>query len=116
MWMRVWVSKAWKVKTMVLPAFTHFYWPHLFHKQLNNEEESLSVWRGGRTGLFAQEGGDIQHIPYLVAPLELEGRVASEESCFLLTCRWQHGPAVRDQLSSYTPLLLLWDSELFSGH
>ena len=75
------MSKAWTVKTMVLPAFTHFCWPHLFHKQLNNEEESPSIWRGGRTGLFAPEGGDIRHVPYLVAPLELEGKDWHPKSC-----------------------------------
>lgn len=41
------------------------------------------------------------HVIALVAEGE---RLASEELCFLLTSRWQHGPAVGDQLGSWAPL------------
>lgn len=97
MYVRVWVKKG---QTMVLPVLPYFCWLHLLHKQMNNEVESPSIYGVGRTGLSAQEGGSIQHIPHLAALLELEGKDCRQGLCFLLTCRWQHGPAVRDQLSS----------------
>lgn len=53
---------------------------------------------------------------HLVAPLELEGKDWHQKNCyFLLTSRWQHGPALKDRLSSWISLNLR-DSELFSGH
>lgn len=91
MYMRVRVRK---VQTMVLLVLPYFCWLHLLHKQLNNEVESPSIYGVGRTRLSAPKGGSIQHTPHLVAPLELEGIWLSEVLCFLLTCRWQHGPAV----------------------
>lgn len=118
MWVRVWVRKAWKVRTKELPAaFAHFCWPHLLHKQLNNEEESPNVWGRRENRVKCPRRRKYSAQPTSCSFSRTGGkRLASEELCFLPASRWQHGSAVRDQLSSWMPLLLLQDSERFSGH
>lgn len=90
-----------------LPVFTHCYWPHLFHRQLNNDEESPSLWgrKKNRVKRPRRKGYSAQPTPCSSSGTGGK-RLASEELCFLLTSRWQHGPAVRAQLSSWTPVKL----------
>lgn len=100
------MRKTWKAVTVLLlpsPADIGFICSTSNWTMKGNVPKFLV---GGRTGLSVQEGGDTQHSLLCGSSRNGGKRWASEELCFLLTSRWQHGPAVRDQVHYWTPLKL----------
>lgn len=78
---RVWRRKAWKARTVGWLPFTHCCWPHLLHKQLDDEEESPNSFGRRKNRVKCSRKREYSAQPTPCSSFKLEEKYWHVRSC-----------------------------------